>query len=342
MRASVITETGDLAVIELRDVPRPTAGPDEVLVKVEASAVNHTDVWIRRGVEGEPPIVTGIDVAGVVEDVGTNVSTASVGDRVVLYWNTTYCGACEFCHRGEISMCLDYGGLGVDVDGGHAEFVTVPASHAIPIPDHVSPIEAAAVPSNFGTAWRALFRQGDVGVGDEVLVLGASGGVGHAAVQLATHAGATVFACTSTEEKADRLADLGADHVLSYEEPPVSDAIREKTDGRGVDVVIDSIGGDLYEAAIKSLVRGGRLVTFGATTGDAEGALLPHIFWKQLQVIGTTGCTLAEFHDMLEAFFEGAVTPVIDDVIGLDEIPDAHRRLEQREVFGKIVVDVTG
>jgi NADPH2:quinone reductase len=340
MRASVITAPGELDVIELKDVPKPTVNPEEVRVAVKASAVNHTDVWIRRGVEGEPPIITGIDVAGIVDSVGEEVSSPAVGDRVVLYWNTTYCGQCEFCQRGEITMCLEYGGLGVHVDGGHAEYVTVPATHAIPLPVHISFEEAAALPSNFGTAWRALFSRGGVSVGDDVAVLGSSGGVGHAAVQLAHLAGASVYAITSSHQHAEHLAELGATAVFSYDDPSFADVIRDRTAQRGVDVVIDSVGGELYEPAIKSLVRGGRFVPFGATTGGADAALRPNIFWEQLRVIGTTGCTLFECRRLLDEFFGGSITPMIGDIISLEEIPDAHERLENGDVFGKIVVDV--
>lgn len=338
MRASVIEETGGVEAIQLKDVSDPEVGPTDILVEVKASAVNHTDVWIRRGYEGDPPIITGIDVAGEVVETGGGVTQYEGGERVVLYWNTTYCGECEFCHDGETTLCHDYGGLGVSVDGGHAEYVSLDARHAVPLPDDISFEEAAAVPSNFGTAWRALMTQADVGPSDEVLVFGASGGVGHGAVQLAKHAGATVYACSSSEEKGETLRELGADHVIDYTETDVSAAVSDLTDRRGVDVVFDSVGGDVYTQGIKSLVPGGRLVTIGATTGDADSAMLPHVFWKQLEVVGATGCTRGEFDDMLGAVFDGHVRPVIDEVIGLDEIPRAHERLENREGFGKIVV----
>jgi NADPH:quinone reductase-like Zn-dependent oxidoreductase len=336
MRASVIPETGGPEVVSVEEAPEPDVGSEDVLVAVEASAVNHTDVWIRRGYEGEPPIVTGIDVAGVVSEVGTDVERFEAGDRVVLYWNTTYCGECEFCNDGETTMCRDYGGLGVKRDGGHAEFVAVEARHAVELPDDVS-FEAAAVPSNFGTAWRGLITRADVGPSDDVLVLGASGGVGHGAVQIAAHANATVYAASSSEEKAARLRELGADHVIDYTETDVDEAIAELTDRRGVDVVFESVGGVTYEQAVRSLARGGRLVTIGATTGDSDQGMLQHLFWKQLEIIGATGATMGEFEYMLGAFFDGAVEPVIDSVISLEEIPSAHERLSKGEGFGKMI-----
>lgn len=337
MRASVIPETGGPDVITVEDVPEPSVGDGDVLVEVEACAVNHTDVWIRRGYEGDPPIVTGIDVAGVIAETGPEVEELATGDRVVIYWNTTSCGECGFCVAGETTMCREYGGLGVKTDGGHAEYVAVEARHAVPLPDHVDFRTAAAVPSNFGTAWRALLTRADVGPGDEVLVLGAGGGVGHGAVQIAAHAGATVYAVSSSDAKLDRLRELGADHTVDYTERDVDDAVRDLT--RGVDVVFESVGGETYEQAVRSLARGGRLVTVGATTGDADRAMLQHVFWKQLEVIGATGATMGEFRNMLEAVFEGDLLPVIDRVIGLEDVPAAHERIAAGEGFGKIIVE---
>lgn len=338
MRASVITDTGDSDVVSVKDIPQPEVGEGDLLIDVQASAVNHTDVWVRRGYEGDPPVVTGIDVAGEIIDAGPAVTGFEVGDRVVLYWNTEYCGECEFCNKGETTMCRDYGGLGVTRDGGHAEYLVVESNHAVPLPDDVSYETAAAVPSNFGTAWRGLITRAEVRPNDDVLVLGASGGVGHGAVQIASLAGATVYAATSSEEKAEWLRELGADHIIDYSDVDIDDAIAELTDRRGVDVVFESIGGETYEKAVRSLTQGGRLVTIGATTGDADQGMLQHIFWKQLEIIGATGATMGEFRDMLDALFEGNINPVVDSVISLEAIPEAHERLTMGDVFGKIIV----
>jgi NADPH:quinone reductase-like Zn-dependent oxidoreductase len=338
MRASVTTDTGDLDVVEIREVPKPEVGPTDVLVEVGASAVNYVDIWLRQGMEGDVPRVTGVDVAGEVVEAGADADR-DVGDRVVLYWNTTHCGRCEHCLHGDITMCPDYGGLGISRDGGHAEYVAVDSRFAVPIPDDIPFTEAAAFPTGFGTAWRALVTRADVDQGEDVLVTGASGSVGHAAVQVATEAGARVIACTSADWKADRLRELGADHVIDYTDVALEEAVDEVTDGRGVDVVLESIGGDTYRRGVQSLVRGGRLVTFGATTGDAEAAMLPHVFWKQLEVIGSTGATLGEFHDVVDRYRDGAFQPVVDSVISLEELPDAQRKLADRGVFGKIVVE---
>lgn len=338
MRASVTTDTGNTDVIEIRDVERPTAGPDEVLIRVGASAVNYVDIWLRKGMEGTTPRITGVDVAGEVIEVGENAKQ-SIGDHVILYWNTTYCGKCEHCLHGEITMCHDYGGLGLTRDGGHAEYVAVDSKFAISIPEDIPFTEAAVFSTGFGTAWRALITRGAITQGEDVLVTGASGSVGHAAVQVAKEAGARVIACTSTDWKADRLRKLGADHVVDYTEVSVDEAVDDLTDGRGVDIVLESVGGGTYLEGVKSLVRGGRLVTFGATVGDADAAMLPHIFWKQLEVIGSTGATLGEFHDAVDRYRDGAFQPVVDSVVSLDELPEAQQKLADRGVFGKIVVE---
>jgi NADPH2:quinone reductase len=338
MRASVTTDTGDLGVVEVREVPKPEVGPEDVLVEVGASAVNHVDIWLRQGVEGDTPRVTGVDIAGKVVEAGPETDRA-VGDHVVLYWNTTYCGRCEYCLHGDVTMCPEYGGLGITRDGGHAEYVAVDSRFAVPIPESVPFTEAAVLPTAFGTAWRALVTRADVDQGEDVLITGASGSVGHAAVQVAREAGARVFACTSSDWKADRLDELGADHVIDYTDVALEEAIDGLTDGRGVDVVVESVGGETYRRGVKSLARGGRLVTFGATTGDAEAAMLPHVFWKQLEVIGSTGATLGEFHDVVDRYRDGAFRPVVDSVVSFEDHPEAQRKLTDRGVFGKIVIE---
>lgn len=338
MRAAVTTGTGDLNVIELQDVSRPEAEPGEVLIEVGASGINFGDIWLRRGMEGTVPRITGVDVAGTVAEVGEDVEDRAVGDRVVCYWNTEHCRTCEYCRHGETTMCRDYGGLGLTRDGGHAEYLALDAKYAVPLPDEVTFEAAAAFATAFGTAWRALVTRATLRQGEDVLVTGASGGVGHAAVQVAKAEGATVYACTSADWKAEKLRNLGADYVIDYTEVNLDDQVRELTDGRGVDVAFESVGGETYERAVRSLDRGGRLVSIGATTGDADAAMLTHVFWKQLEVIGSTGATLGEFYDAVDRLRDGVFDPVVDSVVGLEEVPDAQQKLLDREVFGKVIV----
>ena len=338
MRAAITTETGNLDTIEVQEVSRPNAAPGKVLVEVGASAINYGDIWLRRGMEGSVPRITGVDAAGTVVEVGEGVKERSIGDRVVCYWNTEHCGTCEYCRHGETTMCRDYGGLGLTRDGGHAEYLALDAEYAVPLPNGVTIESAAAFATAFGTAWRALVTRADIQQGEDVLVLGASGGVGHAAVQVAKTEGATVYACTSTDKKAEKLRDLGADHIIDYTEVAFDERVRDLTGGRGVDVIFESVGGETYERAIKSLDRGGRLVTIGATTGDSDAGMLTHVFWKQLEVIGSTGATLGEFHDVVDRLRDGVFEPVVDSVIGLDKVPEGQQKLLDREVFGKVIV----
>jgi NADPH:quinone reductase-like Zn-dependent oxidoreductase len=339
MRAAVITESGGPDVVEVRNVPRPRVGPKDALISVGAAAANYGDIWLRQGRSpAAPPVVPGLDVAGIVESVGEDVNADAVGERVVVYGVLT-CGDCEFCAANEPAMCVDYGAIGESRDGGQAEYLAVPAANLVSLPAAVSFRQAAALPSSFGTAHRALRNRVVVDAADELLVVGASGGVGHAAVLLGLDAGADVYACTSNDEKAAKLFDLGVTDVVRYGEEGFADQVHELTDGRGVDVVFDSVGGDVYPAGVASLSRGGSLVTVGATTGDADMAMLQHLFWKQLSVVGSTGYNPADLEAVIDLVAAGRIEPVIDSVVRLDAIPTVHRRLEDRDVFGKVLIE---
>lgn len=339
MRAAVITETGGPGVVETKEVPRPSVGPDDALVAVKACGANYGDVWLRQGhAPAEPPVIPGLDIAGVVKSVGADVDADRVGDRIVVY-GVLACGDCEFCEAGVPAMCVDYGAIGETRDGGQAEYVSVPAANLVALPRSVSFREAAALPSSFGTAFRALRHRVTLTEDDDLLVVGASGGVGHAAVLLALDAGAGVYACTSSDEKAGKLREIGVRDVIRYDDGGFADRVRELTAGRGVDVVFDSVGGTAYKEGIRSLARGGSLVTVGATTGDADAALLQYLFWKQLSVVGSTGYNPEDLERVVELVASGRIEPVIDSVVSLAEVPEVHRRLESRDVFGKVLIE---
>lgn len=326
-------------MIEVREVPRPGVGSDEALVEVRACAANYGDVWLRQGhAPAEPPVIPGLGIAGIVESVGSNVDTDAVGDRVVVN-GVLKCGDCTFCEAGEPAMCVDYGALGESRDGGQAEYVSVPAVNLVALPESVSFRQAAALPSSFGTAFRALRNRVTLTEDDDLLVVGASGGVGHAAVLLALDVGAEVYACTSSDEKAAKLRKIGVRDVVRYDDGGFADQVREMTDGRGVDTVFDSVGGEAYREGIRSLAHGGRLVTVGATTGDADATMLQHLFWKQLSVVGSTGYDPVDLERVVELVASGRIEPVIDSTVTLADVPDVHRRLEARDVFGKVLVE---
>ncbi|MFC6753347.1 zinc-binding dehydrogenase [Halorubrum tibetense] len=340
MKAVQFDAHGDRDVIEYGEFPDPEPGRDEVLVDVKAGALNHLDVWTRRGLPGidvEMPHIPGSDAAGVVEAVGDGVTRFEPGDRVAVSAGVA-CGECEFCRAGEPSLCVSFHIIGEHVRGVHAERAAVPAENLVPVPDGVDWEVAGSVSLVFQTAWRMLQTRADIEAGENVLVLGASGGVGHAAVQIADHAGCEVFATASTEEKLRHAEDCGADHVIDYEANDFADEIAELTGNRGVDVVVDHVGAATYPDSLKSLAKGGRLVTCGATTGPNPDAGLNRIFWNQLSVIGSTMATPGEVDDVLELVWDGTFEPRIRETLPMSEAARAHELIENREGFGKVVV----
>ncbi|MFP8954679.1 zinc-binding dehydrogenase [Natrialbaceae archaeon A-arb3/5] len=340
MQAVTITEHGDTDVIEYGEYPDPEVGPSEVLVDVKAGALNHLDVWVRRGLPTlslEMPHVPGSDAAGVVEAVGEDVTRFEPGDRVALTAGVS-CGDCEFCRRGDATLCVNFHLIGEHVPGVHSEYTAVPEDNLIPVPDGVDWVTAGASSLVFQTAWRMLIDRADLAAGESVLVLGASGGVGHAALQIADYAGAEVYATGSTEEKLEYAYDHGADHAVNYEDRNFAEWVREETDGRGVDVVVDYIGAGTWRDSIKSLAKDGRLVTCGGTAGGNPTTDIPRIFWNQLHIIGSTMGTPGQVDDVMELVWDGTFEPAIREVLPMSETARAHEIVEGREGFGKVVV----
>ncbi|OYR70250.1 alcohol dehydrogenase [Halorubrum ezzemoulense] len=340
MKAVQFADHGDRDMIEYGEFPEPDPDRGEVLVDVKAGALNHLDVWTRRGMPGidvEMPHIPGSDAAGVVEAVGEGVTRFEPGDHVAVSAGVS-CGNCEFCRNGEESLCVSFHIIGEHVRGVHAEKASVPAENLVPVPDGVDWEVAGSASLVFQTAWRMLQTRADIEAGEKVLVLGASGGVGHAAVQIADHAGCEVFATASTEEKLAHAEDCGADHVIDYEANDFADEIAALTGKRGVDVVVDHVGEATYPNSLKSMAKGGRLVTCGATTGPNPGAGLNRIFWNQLSVIGSTMATPGEVDDVLELVWDGTFEPRVREVLPMSEAARAHEMIENREGFGKVVV----
>ena len=340
MQAVQFTEHGETDVIEYGDFPDPDPSPDEVLVDVKAGALNHLDVWTRRGLPGidlDMPHIPGSDGAGEVLEVGEDVTRFEPGDRVALTAGV-YCGECEFCRDGEHSLCVRFHIIGEHVRGVHSELAAISEENLIAVPEGVDWETAAAAPLVFQTAWRMLIHRGELEPGEKVLVLGASGGVGHAAVQVAKYAGAEVYATASSDEKLEYAEEIGADHVINYAEDDFADSIKDLTGKRGVDVVVDHIGEATYPDSLKSLAKGGRIVTCGATTGPNPGAGLNRIFWNQLSVIGSTMASLGEVDEVMDLVWDGTFEPRIREVLPMSETARAHELLEEREGFGKVVV----
>ena len=340
MKAAFFAEHGGPEVLEVGERPPPEPARDGVVVEVRAAALNHLDLWTRRGLPGLDlglPHIGGSDIAGVVVDAGSDAGEWEPGASVVVNPGL-WCGRCEWCARGEHSLCRSYRILGEHVDGGFAERVAVPARNLYRIPEGTDFARAAAAPLVYQTAWRALISRGGLRPGESVLVTGASGGVSTAAIQIARLAGAEVFAVTSGPENVRRVRALGADHVIDRLEEEFSREVWRETGKRGVDVVLDSVGEAIWEDCVRALAPNGRLVTYGATTGPSGALDLRRTFWKQIRVIGSTMANRAEFEAVMALVFGGRLDPVIDDVLELERIREAHERLEGGEVFGKLVL----
>lgn len=342
MKAVVFSEHGGPEVLRYTEVPAPTIGPDDVLVHVRACALNHLDIWIRRGLPGISiplPHILGSDIAGEVVEVGKEVSGIRTGEKVVLSPGIC-CGHCEQCAAGKDSQCRDYTLFGYMVPGGYAEYVRAPTVNVISMPLYLSYEEAAATPLVFVTAWHMLITRAGLKPAEEVLVLGAGSGVGSAAIQIAKVAGARVIATGGTDEKLAKARELGADETILHSKQDIAAEVKRLTNRRGVDVVFEHVGEATWEKSIRSLAIGGRLVTCGATTGF-EGKLdIRYLFSRQLSILGSYMGSKAELLSVMELVRRRAVKPVLDKVFPLAEAADAHRRLENREQFGKIVLRV--
>lgn len=342
MNAIVYSEHGGPHVLRYIEVPEPRIHAGEVLVRVRACALNHLDLWLRRGIPGVVipfPHIPGSDIAGEVARVGEGVSNIRVGDRVLLQPGIS-CGRCPACLAGNDNMCPRYTLFGYMADGGCAEFVASPAENVVPIPAQLSFEEAAAFPLVFVTGWHMLITRAQLKPAETVLVLAAGSGVGSAAVQIAKAAGARVIATVGSEEKLDKAKALGADEVLMHSRSDFARDVKRLTQRRGVDVVIEHVGEATWAQSIYSLAVGGRLVTCGATTGYDVKIDLRYIFSRHLSILGSYMGSKAELFSVLDLLTRGLVKPVIDKVLPLSHAAEAHARLERREQFGKIVLQV--
>lgn len=341
MHAAYFRRHGGPEVMETGEAPEPVAAIGTVIISVRAVALNHLDLWVRRGLPGlvlDLPHIGGSDVAGVIDEIGAGVEGWKVGDRVAVN-PSLWCGECEWCERGEQPLCVDFKILGEHVAGGTAERVRVPARNLYRIPDDLEFPTAAAAPLAYQTAWRALKTRGDLKEGESVLITGASGGVSTAAIQIARLLGARVLAVTSGSESVQRVRELGADVVFDRLEGEFTEGVRGHTGGNGVDLVLDSVGEATWTQCLRSLSRLGRMVTYGATTGPRGAIEIRHMFWKQISVLGSTMATKAEFETVMRHVAAGDLVPVIGATMPLEAIREAHETLEEGRVFGKLVLE---
>lgn len=339
MKAVVIHKHGGIDRLSFEEHPLPQISPNEVLVEVKAVALNRLDLWVREGLPSlklKMPHILGSDIAGVVSEIGSEVKNVRVGDRILLApgWG---CGTCKFCLRGDDNLCSDYKILGENSLGGYAEFAKAPAENAFAVPEGLNFEEAAAIPLVFLTAWHMLVEQAKVEPGEDVLILAAGSGVGSAAIQIAKLYGAKVLATASTKEKLDKARELGADETINHQEMDFLSEVRKLTSGRGVDIVFEHVGEETLGKSIKTLAKGGRLVTCGATTGYNAVTDLRYLFSKDLKIYGNFMGRKASLKHLLR-FFPHKLKPVLDLTFPLKDAAQAHQRLMNREQFGKVIL----
>jgi NADPH:quinone reductase-like Zn-dependent oxidoreductase len=337
MKATRFHEHGGPEVLRYDEAPDPPDSPGRALVRVRACALNHLDIWQRRGIPRVRiplPHISGSDVSGELLDSGGGGIRA--GTRVLIQPGLN-CGNCPRCREHRENLCPSYDVLGLQSDGGYAEMISVPIGNLVPIPDHVGFVEAAAFPLTFLTAWHMLVTLARVRPGEVVLVLAGGSGVGQAAIQVARLQGARVLA-TAGPSKLEQTRALGAEAVFDHYASDFGREVRGLTDGRGVDVVVEHVGKATWDRSVRALANGGRLVTCGATTGADASLDLRHLFARQLSFLGSYMGTKGELLEVATHFFAGRLTPVIDVVMPLAEAAAAQMRLEARAQFGKIVL----
>jgi len=339
MRAIRFHEYGGPEVLRYEQVADPVPQLDQVLVRVKACAMNHLDLWVRKGTTKSPlPHIPGSDVAGEVVEVGKYVTGLRSGQRVLLA-PMTFCNHCAQCAAGRQNMCRGFSVFGNAVDGGDCELIAVPQVSVIPIPDHLSFDQAASVPLVFVTAWHMLTGRARIRPGYTVLVLGGGSGVGTAAIQICKLLNATVITTAGDENKLEKTRALGADYGINHYQQKISDEVGRITNKEGVDIVFEHVGKATWEESLKSLKPGGTLVTCGATTGPEAAIDLRFVYSRQFSILGSYMGTMRELHEVLQHVFSGKLKPVIDRTFPLKDARAAHERMEKSEMFGKIVLN---
>jgi NADPH:quinone reductase-like Zn-dependent oxidoreductase len=344
MRAIVLEQHGGPEVLKATDLPNPEPGPGEVVVDVHACALNRLDLWVRRGLPNlriAYPHVLGSDIAGTVREVGDGVDAALVGREVILNPGIS-CGRCEACLSGWDNLCPSYGILGETTTGGYAERVRAPAANLVDKPANLSMVESAAVPLTFLTAWQMLVVRAAIGPGETVLIHAVGSGVGCAGLQIAKLFGARVIALASSDAKLAKARELGADELVRSDSTDWPKKVRALAGigRRGVDVVFEHVGRATWEDSIKLCRNGGRIVTCGASSGWDAPTDLRHVFFRQIQILGSTMGSKASLFRIAQLIGENKLRPLVDRVFPLARAAEAHQYLDRREQFGKVVLEV--
>lgn len=340
MKVARFHRFGGPEVLVFEEAPRPAPGAGEALVRVRAVGINHVDLDHRAGISRIPvkfPHILGREFAGEIAALGGKAGALKEGDRV---WVTCRlpCGACEFCISGRDNLCLQEGYFGLDIPGGYAEFVKVPIANLNALPSHVGFEDAAASQIAFGTAWHVLISRGNLQAGQSVLIQAAGSGIGSAAVQVAKLAGATVFATASSDRKLEQAGALGANHLINYSRDNFAERVMEITAGEGVDVVMEHIGGEVFIRSLQCLKRNGIMVTVGAHAGEVVQFDIIPFFRRELTVTGSKNAPVTELRKVMDLVAQGKLKPVIHRKFPLAEADQAHRVVDSRELFGKVVL----
>lgn len=343
MKAVRFHTHGGPEVLRLEEIPDPQMAANDVVVRIKACALNHLDLWLRKGLPGVKvplPHIPGCDIAGEVAAVGTLCTRVKIGQRVVISPGRS-CGQCPHCLGGRDNLCPSYqiiGGYGLG--GGYAELISVPEVNVLPLPAGLDFVHAAAFPLTFLTAWNMLVRLGNVRPGQTVLIMGVASGVGVAALQIAKLFGATVIAAAGTDEKLAKAKTLGADHGINYQKQQIAQEVKQVTGRRGVDIIFEHVGGDTWKELIPIMAPGGTLVTCGATSGPIAETDIRYLFMRQLRIQGAYMGSKADLLTILPLVEAGKLNPVVDQVLPLSDAPQAHQILEERRQFGKVVLTI--
>ena len=343
MQAVMIRNHGDLDSLRFETLPDPIPKANEVLIQIKTVALNHLDLWLRKGVPGHTfplPLIPGSDCSGIVRALGDCVHHVNVGDEV-LVMPATCCGVCFACASGRDHQCRDFAVLGEHRNGGCAELLTIPAANVIHKPKNLSFEQGSALGVAYVTAWHMLIERAHLRPGETVLVHAAGSGVGTAAIQIAKMWGAAVIATTSDKTKLAKAQALGADEVYLSSDPELVKKIKLTTQGKGADVVFEHVGAATWETSLRVLSWHGRLVTCGATTGAEVKLDLRHLFFKSWSILGSTMGSRSDFMQIIHHASHGKLKPIIDRVLPLNDIQEAHQLLENRKIFGKIILRIS-